>query len=99
MNESGMLLLALVVGFLLGVFFFAGLWWTIQKGVNASRPAVWFFSSLLIRTGITLSGFYGVAAGHGLRFLTCLLGFILARLVVDKITRPKQVKDSLPAQE
>ena len=37
-------------GALLGVFFFGGLWWTVQKGVASERPAFWFLGSLLVRT-------------------------------------------------
>ena len=34
------------------------------KGVASERPALWFLGSLLLRTSITLAGFYFVGAGH-----------------------------------
>ena len=40
-----------VAGSMLGVLFFGGLWWTVQKGVTSDLPAFWFLGSLLLRTG------------------------------------------------
>jgi len=88
MNESVTLLLAWVAGMGLGAIFFGGLWCTIRKGVSAKRAALWFFGSLLLRTSIVLVGFYFVAGGHWERLLVCLLGFVVARLVVTWLTRP-----------
>jgi F1F0 ATPase subunit 2 len=87
MNESLTLVPALVTGVLLGAMFFGGLWWTVQKGVPSKRSALWFFGSLWLRTSITLAGFYFIARGHWERLLVCLLGFVMARLVVTRLTR------------
>jgi F1F0 ATPase subunit 2 len=62
--------------------FFGGLWWTVRKGVSSPRPALWFLGSLLLRTGIVLAGFYFVGRRSWERLLACLLGFVIARLVV-----------------
>ena len=86
-NENLSLALALVTGILLGAMFFGGLWWTIQRGVSSTRPALWFFGSLLLRTSIALAGFYFIARGHWERLLVCLLGFVIARLIVTRLTR------------
>lgn len=95
MNENLMLTLAFAIGALLGTFFFGGLWWTVQKGVQSKTPALWFFSSMLLRTGVTLIGFYGVAAGQWQRFLACLLGFAIARLILVRLTRFRQISQDL----
>ncbi|MBN2292051.1 MAG: ATP synthase subunit I [Pirellulales bacterium] len=87
MNETLTLVLALVAGFLLGAMFFGGLWWTIKKGVSSQQPAFWFFGSLLLRTGIALTGFYFISGGHWERLMVCLLGFIIGRLIVMQLTR------------
>jgi F1F0 ATPase subunit 2 len=86
-NETLILVLALVAGVLLGAIFFGGLWWTIQKGVSSKRPALWFFGSLLLRTSIALAGFYFIARGRWERLLVCLLVFVMARLIVIRLTR------------
>lgn len=87
MNEYLNLALALVAGVLLGAVFFGGLWWTVQKGISSKRSALWFFGSLLLRMSITLAGFYFVSGGHWGRLLTCLLGFVMARFSVMRLTR------------
>ena len=87
MTEAFSLVLAFVSGLLLGAMFFGGLWWTVQKGVSSKRPALWFFGSLLLRTSIALAGFYFIAHGHFERLLVCLLGFVIARLIVTRLTR------------
>ena len=98
MNETLSLVLALVTGVLLGAMFFGGLWWTVQKGVSSKRPALWFFGSLLLRTSIALAGFYFIARGHWERLLLCLLGFVIARLIVTRLTRAAE-KPTYLAQE
>ena len=86
-NETLSLAAALVAGALLGAMFFGGLWWTVQKGVSSKRSALWFFGSLLLRTSIALTGFYFMARGHWERLLVCLFGFVIARLIVTRLTR------------
>lgn len=92
MNEILTLILTLLAGVALGLFFFVGLWWTVRKGMASKHPALWFLSSMLARTGIILAGFYYVSSGHWDRLLACLVGFIMARLVVTLRLRPSQVQ-------
>jgi F1F0 ATPase subunit 2 len=99
MNEALSLAPAMVTGVLLGVMFFGGLWWTIRKSVSFKRPALWFFGSLLLRMGIALAGFYFVSGGHWERLLVCLLGFVLARLIVTRLTGPPVEHHNSPAKE
>ena len=87
MNETLTLILAWGAGLVLGAIFFGGLWWTVRKGVSSDRPALWFFGSLLLRTSMTLAGFYFASRGDWQRLLVCLLGFVMARLVVTRLTR------------
>ena len=99
MNETLSLVLALVTGVLLGALFFGGLWWTVRKGVSSQRPALWFFGSLLLRMSIALAGFYFVSGGHWERLLVCLLGFVAARPIVTRLTRPPVEPRNAPAKE
>ena len=82
MSDIPVLAAALLAGALLGAFFFGGLWWTVQKGVTSETPALWFLGSLLLRTGVVLAGIYFVAQAHWSRLVACLLGFMIARVVV-----------------
>lgn len=86
MTELSALLLALAAGLLLGAMYFAGLWWTVGRGIGSPFPARWFLLSLLARTGVAMIGFYLVGRGSWQRLLVCLLGFIIARYIVTRLT-------------
>jgi len=89
MTNIPSLLTAWLAGGVLGAIFFGGLWWTIRRGVSSQRPALWFLGSLLARMSVALAGFYFVSGGHWERLVTCLLGFVTARLAVMRLTRSK----------
>jgi F1F0 ATPase subunit 2 len=78
---------ALMAGGLLGCVFFGGLWWTVRRGALSPTPARWFLASLVVRTAIVLSGFYVVGARQPILLGLCLLGFLLARIIVLRVTR------------
>jgi F1F0 ATPase subunit 2 len=94
MREALPLLLAWMAGGALGAIFFGGLWWTVSKGVSSPCPARWFLSSMLLRTGAVVAGFYYIGAGHLPRLLVCLLGFVMVRLAVMWLTRLPREKQS-----
>jgi len=99
MNETVILLLAGGAGVLLGAFFFGSLWWTVRRGLASKRPALWFLGSLLLRTSIILAGFYVVSDGHWKRLLTCLLGFVIARSIVTRLSVPPVEHLNSPAKK
>jgi len=99
MNEFLTLTLPLAAGLLIGAIFFGGLWWTVRKGVSDKQPALWFFGSLVLRMSIALAGFYIVSSSHWERLVVCLLGFVLARLIVSRLTRPPREREPRPVQE
>lgn len=86
MINSIVLVLNLLGGILLGLFFFGGLCWTVQKSLSATQPALWFLISGLLRNSIALTGFYLLAEHDWQRLLASLIGFILARFLIIKIT-------------
>lgn len=98
MIELLTLTLSLAAGLLLGAIFFGGLYWTVRKGISSKQPALWFFASLLLRMSIALAGFYFIGRGHWERLIVCLLGFVLARLVVTWLTRPLRHSQTRPEQ-
>lgn len=91
-NEIPSIVLSFTAGFALGALFFYGLWLTVRKAVRLQRPSLWFLASFLIRTGITLTGFYYVAHGDWQRAMICLAGFIVARYAVKYFIQFKQEK-------
>jgi F1F0 ATPase subunit 2 len=80
-------LAAVLAGALLGVLFYAGLWWTVSRVARFTRPGLSVMASLLVRMGAALGGFYVVADGQWARLLLCLLGFVLSRATVTWLTR------------
>lgn len=89
------LVFALIAGIMLGAIFFGGLWWTVRKGVSAKNPAFLFFGSMLLRTCIVVLGFYFILGDSWQRLLAGLLGFIVARIVVTRLTRVAQQQNQL----
>jgi F1F0 ATPase subunit 2 len=96
MSDIPFLALAFIAGASLGAFFFGGLWWTVHKGVASESPALWFVGSLLLRTAVVLAGFYFVAQAHWPRLAACLLGFVIARVIV--VRRLKRLPAEVPTQ-
>ncbi len=99
MSDILTLVLALNGGALLGVFFFGGLWWTVHKGVVSERPALWFLGSLLLRTSLILAGFYLVSQGHWSRLVACLVGFLVARILVVRRLTHAPSEEQAPLEE
>ncbi len=87
MNEPSAMILALLAGMLLGMIFFGGLWWTIRRGVSSKGPAILFAGSLLLRTATAVAGFYFVSQGDWRKLLACLLGFLMARILLTRLMR------------
>ena len=77
----------LFAGFALGVFFFGGLWYTVQKAVGSRMPALWFIGSFVVRVGVTLTGFYLLSSNQLYNIMACTAGFVLARFFVKRATR------------
>lgn len=97
MNEFLHLLFALLEGALLGVFFFAGLWWTVRKLDSAKHVAFLFLGSMILRTGIVVLGFYFVLGDNWQHLVAGLLGFVIARMFITWLTRiADQSKPVLP---
>lgn len=81
-----MLILALLAGVVLGIFFFVGLWWTVRRGLEAKTPAAWFLISFILRMSVALGGFYWIAQlGEWQYLATALLGFIITRMVITRV--------------
>ena len=99
MNEWLLLALAFAAGLLLSAFYYVGLWWTVCRGVSSRRPALWFSGSLLLRMSVALGGFYVVGCGHWQRLLICFLGFVMARVLVTRLTRTSPENQTRPALE
>ncbi len=87
MAEFWFLAPASLAGGLLGGYFFGGLWWTVRSGLASRSPARWFLVGLTLRMSVTLLGFHYVGGEDWRRWLSCLVGFVLARGAVERLSR------------
>jgi len=99
MNDTLALMLSWMAGGALGAFFFGGLWWTVRKSLASGRPALWVFGSLMLRMGVTMTGFYLVSGTDWQRLLCCLVGFVLARQMVMRLTQSPEKPSTRLTQE
>ena len=99
MNEPLILTGSLLAGVVLGVFFFGGLWWTIQMRSPSQWSGFLFAGSLLIRMAGALTGFYLVSHGEWRKLVACLAGFLLARILVTRLIRLPSAKSARILQE
>ncbi len=87
MNEFLHLFIAILEGALLGVFFFAGLWWTVRKLNSSKHVALLFLGSMIVRTCVVVLGFYFVLGDSWQSLVAGLLGFVIARMFITRLTR------------
>lgn len=88
MKENPGLLISLLAGFGLGLFFFGGLWWTVRRGLASRHPGLWFAGSSLARMSVALAGMYWCTGGRWEKLLACVLGFLIARAAVTRFAGP-----------
>ena len=86
---------AFVVCVLVGAVFLGGLWWTIRRALPSNLAGIWFAGSFLLRTAITLAGFYAVGQGDWRRLVCSVAGFLVARLLVVRLTRTVRMEAPL----
>jgi F1F0 ATPase subunit 2 len=84
-----MILLAFapLAGMCIGMMFFAGLWWTVQRAATSRQPGILFAGSFLLRTALALGGFYLVGKESWPRLVLCLVGFIVGRILVNRLVQ------------
>ncbi len=82
------LIAAFLAGALLGVIFFGGLWWTVQRITGSGRPYLVSAVSFALRSIAVLGGFY-ILLGFGLPvIIAAMVGFLAARVVLLSKLKP-----------
>jgi F1F0 ATPase subunit 2 len=76
------LILCTVAGVLLGLFYFASLWWVARRLPQISRPALWVPLSTLARMLVVLVVVYLLMDHRWERLVAVMLGFLIGRFVV-----------------
>ena len=76
--------IALLVGAVLGGFFFGGLWLSVVRVVTHPKPWIILFLSLFVRFSVVLSGFYLLSHWPSPALLLALAGFVAARVLLSR---------------
>ena len=78
------LITCFMIGLALGVLFYGGLWLTVRRLLTSHHPVALTLGSLLLRSGVALAGFLLVSDGDWRNTTACLIGFVVARIVVSR---------------
>lgn len=87
MTEVESLLVAAVLGLILGGLYFYGLWFTVRHLAQLSRPGLWLLASWIVRVGLLMAGVYLIAGGDWRRLVAALAGILLARILLTRRLR------------
>lgn len=80
--------IALVVGFSLGLVYFAGLWLTVRNIADARNPGLLLLASWIGRTALVLTGLWLVSSSNLAGILVFMVGFLIARSIVIQRYKP-----------
>jgi F1F0 ATPase subunit 2 len=93
LSEIYGLSMAMVLGIGLGLFYFGGLWLTVQAVSKVNQPILLTLGSFLGRSAIILVGFYFLIGAGWQQLVAGLAGFILARIILVKRWQPVVEKE------
>lgn len=82
MNEFPTLIFGLALGVGLGIFYFGGLWLTLEHLLHSRHPGLLTLGSFLGRSIVCLLGFYLMAGTNLAGLATSMIGFILAKIIL-----------------
>ena len=97
MSDLEQIGLASLFGVILGVIFFGGLLWTIQRGLHSQQPALTFVVSYFIRLFAVMLGFWWMASSHWGSIFACLCAFVAVRFLFTRFGRLLQNWQTRPA--
>jgi F1F0 ATPase subunit 2 len=69
-------------GALLGLAYFAGLWWSIGRARHARRPQALLAASFLVRAAVMVAVLLLIMGDDVVRLVAALAGFLLMRTIV-----------------
>lgn len=73
--------LAFIIGVVAGLFYYAGLWWTVRRATRSRYAGLLLGASFLFRVTLLMLVFVLVMQDEWHRLAFCLLGFIVSRFV------------------
>ena len=87
------LIIAFLIGLGLGLFYFGGLWLTVQQLPITKHPYRLMFLSFLFRLGVSMFVLSLIVGGNTnlynvMSLLTCCLGFLIVRTIAIMLIQP-----------
>jgi F1F0 ATPase subunit 2 len=82
------LILALAAGMVIGLFYFGGLLWTLERLPQSKNPSLLMLGSFMFRTGTATVCFYIIMGNRWERVAVSLLGFVVVRMVLVRRLKP-----------
>ena len=80
------------VGLCVGTLYFIGLWKTVRALPNRTNPHWFVLASFLARAALVLGVFVLVAREGALAMIACMVGFLVARVLMVRRFRPGFVR-------
>lgn len=78
-------------GIFLGIIFFGGLYWSVNKLTKVKRPAFLMIISALVRMSILIGGIYFIAGDDIKKILSILGGVVLVKIIMILTVQKKSV--------
>ena len=74
-----------VVGVMLGVLFYGGLWITVRQLMTTRHPIAVTLGSLILRMAMVLAGLLLVSKGRWQNVAACLVGLMAGRIAIGRL--------------
>jgi F1F0 ATPase subunit 2 len=84
------LVVYLVVGIGMGIFYFGGLWLTVKRLPASQCPALLALSSFVGRMTVVIGTFFILVDGHLERLFASVFGFFVVRVVSARLALSPQ---------
>jgi F1F0 ATPase subunit 2 len=78
-----------IAGLALGLFYFAGLWFTTSRLTQTGNPALLFSASFAGRMMVLIAGIHLISNGQWQRIAACLVGVVLMRVLLTRHLAPR----------
>ena len=75
-------------GLLLGLAYFASLWWTVRRLAGARHPAALMAVGYAVRVAGLLGAVWLIGWGRWPRLVACLAGFVVGRMAATRMLGP-----------
>ena len=82
-------MIAFLVGVILGIFYFGGLYLSVKKIDKVKYPSLLMTVSFIIRMSLLILGFFYISKGDYRNILLALAGVILIRFIMTFTVKSK----------